>query len=70
MTNAELAEAITAAYNRSGKVDESQRLNMEHLKALLAEQLRRAREPRMYRIDGMMPVDEIRLTQEAILSRL
>jgi hypothetical protein len=61
MNNAELAEAITAAYNRSGKVDESQRLNMEHLKALLAEQLKRAREPRMYRIEGKMPAGEIPL---------
>jgi hypothetical protein len=64
MTNSELEDAITAARNRSGTGDESQRMHMEHLRALLAEQLRRAREPMMYRIDGKMPAGEIPLDTE------
>lgn len=45
MTNQELADAITAAHNRSGKADESQRMHTEQLRDLLAEQLRRAKAP-------------------------
>jgi hypothetical protein len=42
MSNAELADAITAAYNRAGTANEDQRIQQEHLKALLAVQLGRA----------------------------
>ena len=42
MSNQELADAITAAYKRSGTACEDMRIQQEHMKALLAIQLRRA----------------------------
>ena len=43
MSNSELADAITAAHNRSGSCNEDQRVQHEHMKNLLAVQLERAK---------------------------
>ncbi len=42
MSNAELADAISAAYNRAGDACEVQRTHKKHMDALLAVQLARA----------------------------
>lgn len=42
MNNAELAEAISAAYQRAGEASEVQRMHKEQMKALMRVQLIRA----------------------------
>lgn len=42
MSNDDLAEAITAAYNRAGEATEDQRMQKRHLEALLEIQRHRA----------------------------